>query len=497
MNLNNILSNLTFPKLNGNTSTETVFVKDVQSDSRLVTANSLFVCIIGNTVDGHDFIDNVIKKGATVIVHSKELAFYNPSISYIQVKDTNRALAAIANTYYNSPSTRMKLIGVTGTNGKTTTTNIIEHIFNNHAPKSTGIIGTIETRYADLKIPSANTTPNSLELQKLLNQMAITNTTHVAMEVSSHALILGRTWGTEFETAVFTNLTQDHLDFHKDMDDYASAKSLLFSRLSPSKKAIINVDDSYAEYFIQRTQAHIVSYGIDSEADFRATNVVLSAKGTSFTLELPTKSSIDVSISLIGKFNVYNVLASIATAYVHGISVEESIRSIQEIKGVDGRFESVEAGQDFSVIVDYAHTPDSLENVLKTARELTRGKVITVVGCGGDRDKTKRPIMANIAQQYSDFVVLTSDNPRTENPTSILNDMENGLDSSKLNTITIEDRSSGIDHAINGFKKLDAFDTVIIAGKGHETYQIIGKEKTHFDDREHAISSIKKTADCL
>lgn len=484
-----LLKSLNYPKLHGNSSLDEYNISTVSCDSRNVNENTLFICIIGNTVDGHDFVNSAIEKGASIIVHQTDLPTYDNNITYIQVKDTNRALASIANLFYSTPSNTMSMIGVTGTNGKTTTTNIIEHVLSN-AKISTGIIGTIETRYNGIRIPSANTTPNALDLQKILADMRDAQVKAVAMEVSSHALILGRTWGTHFDTAVFTNLTQDHLDFHKDMDDYASAKSLLFSRLSTSANAVINIDDSYAEYFLQRTQSKITTYGIDNDADYRATNIELSPKGTKFDLVLPNGETKHVSIKLIGKFNIYNVLAAISVGQIYGLSIEDIMTSINEIKGIDGRFESVEAGQEFSVIVDYAHTPDSLENVLKTARELTNGRVITVVGCGGDRDKTKRPIMAKIAQDYADFTVITSDNPRTEDPHAILTDMEVGLNQTLSNYKIVEDRSEGIAFAINGIDQLTKNDTVIIAGKGHETYQIIGREKTHFDDREHAANAI-------
>lgn len=462
-------------------------ITSIEHDSRKVKKGSLFICIKGYTVDGHDYAEMAVQKGAAAVLSERNLKL---NVPVIVVKDTKRAMAILADAFYGHPSRKLQMIGVTGTNGKTTITHLVEKIFADHGSK-TGIIGTMYTKIGQKVIDTKNTTPDSLTLQKTFKQMVDENVKTVAMEVSSIALVEGRVAGCDFDIAVFTNLTQDHLDYHKTMDDYKHAKSLLFSQLGNTyelekpKYAIFNIDDEVSDEFIKDTAAHVITYGIDEQADLQAVNIQISAKGTEFDLLSPFGKN-HVKLQLVGKFSVYNVLAALCVAMAAKIPMEQAISSVESVKGVSGRFELVDGGQDFAVIVDYAHTPDSLENVLKTIQQFVQGKVITVVGCGGDRDRGKRPLMAQIACQYSDHAIFTSDNPRSEEPTAIIKDMENGVKGKTFTSIV--DRKEAINHAI---LEANSKDVILIAGKGHETYQIIGDKVLDFDDRVVALEAIK------
>jgi UDP-N-acetylmuramoyl-L-alanyl-D-glutamate--2,6-diaminopimelate ligase len=463
-------------------------ITSIENDNRKVQKGSLFICIKGYTVDGHDYAESAVNNGAAAVLAERELSL---SVPVIIVKDTTRAMAVLADAFYQHPTKKMHLIGITGTNGKTTTSHLIEKIFSD-VNRSTGLIGTMYTKIGDQKIETKNTTPESLVLQKRFHQMLEAGVDTAIMEVSSHALHMGRVHGCDYDIAVFTNLSQDHLDYHKTMDEYQHAKSLLFSQLGNTfdpnkpKYAILNADDSASEMYRKSTAAHVVTYGIDNDADFHARNIQMTSAGTTFEIVIKEKSY-PINIQLIGKFSVYNVLASIAAAYVSKIPMNKIIDSIESVKGVDGRFELVNAGQEFTVIVDYAHTPDSLENVLKTIQSFAQKRVFVIVGCGGDRDKTKRPLMAEIACRYASDPIFTSDNPRSEDPLAILKDMENGVPGKKY--ITIPDRKEAIGKAINN--AADG-DVILIAGKGHETYQIIGSEVYDFDDRVAAREAIEE-----
>ncbi|MBY0144576.1 UDP-N-acetylmuramoyl-L-alanyl-D-glutamate--2,6-diaminopimelate ligase [Neobacillus niacini] len=463
-------------------------ITSIENDNRKVQKGSLFICIKGYTVDGHDYAESAVNNGAAAVLAERELPL---SVPVIIVKDTTRAMAVLADAFYQHPTKKMHLIGITGTNGKTTTSHLIEKIFSD-VNRCTGLIGTMYTKIGDQKIETKNTTPESLVLQKHFHQMLEAGVDTAIMEVSSHALHMGRVHGCDYDIAVFTNLSQDHLDYHKTMDEYQHAKSLLFSQLGNTfdpnkpKYAILNADDSASEMYRKSTAAHVVTYGIDNDADFHARNIRMTSAGTTFEIVIKEKSY-PINIQLIGKFSVYNVLASIAAAYVSKIPMNKIIDSIESVKGVDGRFELVNAGQEFTVIVDYAHTPDSLENVLKTIQSFAQKRVFVIVGCGGDRDKTKRPLMAEIACRYASDPIFTSDNPRSEDPLAILKDMENGVPGKKY--ITIPDRKEAIGTAINN--AADG-DVILIAGKGHETYQIIGSEVYDFDDRVAAREAIEE-----
>lgn len=470
------------------TSDANPVITSITMDSRDVKEGSLFICIEGYTVDGHLFAEAAVKAGAVAVLAQKPL---DVSVPVVIVKDTKRAMAIISNIFYDHPTTKLNLIGVTGTNGKTTTTHLIDKILTDHQ-KKTGLIGTMYTKIGDDVFDTNNTTPESIVLQQSFSRMVDQGVQTAIMEVSSHALHLGRVRGCDFNIAVFTNLTQDHLDYHETMEAYRNAKGLLFAQLGntyhqkSAKVAILNSDDPTSVEYEKMTSAQVITYGIDKDCDVRAKNIEITPNGTTFELTA-FQQKLTVSLKLIGKFSVYNALAAIATCLAEGIDLASIISSLEEVEGVSGRFEPVDAGQQFTVIVDYAHTPDSLENVLKTIREFAKGEIHVVVGCGGDRDRTKRPLMAKIASQYCDHVLLTSDNPRSEDPNEIIKEMEKGIVGSDYTSIV--DRKQAISHAVS---KARPHDIILIAGKGHETYQTIGTENFFFDDRLVAKKAIEE-----
>ncbi|MDN4523518.1 UDP-N-acetylmuramoyl-L-alanyl-D-glutamate--2,6-diaminopimelate ligase [Fictibacillus fluitans] len=465
-----------------------VEIASIEMDSRTAGPGSLFVCIEGYTVDGHDYARQAVENGASAILAEKPLEGVE-SVPVIIVNDTKRSLAVLANVFYDHPTTKLHLIGVTGTNGKTTTSHLIEQVFAD-AGKRRGMIGTIDMKINGVSHKVANTTPESLFLQKAFKEMNNQGVEAAVMEVSSHALDMGRVRGCDYDIAVFTNFTQDHLDYHKDMETYLRAKGLLFAQLGNTyagkkeKIAILNRDDKASKEFEKMTAAQILTYGIEQKSDIMAKDIKVTGKGTTFTLVTPFEEK-QVSLKLVGKFSVYNVLAAVSATLLSGIPIDSIISTMENVKGVPGRFETVDEGQGFTVIVDYAHTPDSLENALVTVKEFAVGKVISVVGCGGDRDRTKRPLMAKIAADYSDIAIFTSDNPRTEDPEAILQDMEAGVKDQEYKVIT--DRRDAINYAVN---LAEENDIILIAGKGHETYQIIGKDVLDFDDRKVAAEAI-------
>ncbi|WP_164669097.1 UDP-N-acetylmuramoyl-L-alanyl-D-glutamate--2,6-diaminopimelate ligase [Virgibacillus doumboii] len=469
------------------TAIDNVEISNIEVDSRKVSEGSLFICISGFTVDGHGFVEQAIEKGATAILAEKEVV---SSVPVIYVADSSRASAMVAARFYGYPTQKFPLIGVTGTNGKTTVTYLLESIFNQYNQK-TGVIGTIQMKIGQESYPVNNTTPDALFLQKTFNQMVNENVDKGIMEVSSHALDMGRVHGCDFDVAVFTNLSQDHLDYHRNMDDYLHAKSLLFAQLGNTynidkkKFAVINEDDPNNDVLKRSTSQHIVTYGCTNDAQVMATEINLEVTKTTFTMLTP-EGFFQVNSKLIGMFNVYNMLAAGAAAISLNVPLQVIKEALENTGGVSGRFEPVDDKQPFATIVDYAHTPDSLENVLQTIKEFAKHNIYVVVGCGGDRDKTKRPLMAEIALKYADKVIFTSDNPRTEDPQSILNDMTEGIEADHYEVI--EGRRDAISHAVSLAEKEDI---ILIAGKGHETYQEIGHTKYDFDDREVARDAIK------
>lgn len=467
----------------------------LSSDSREVVPGSLFVALSGARVDGHQYLQAAADRGAVALVVEWGRSLSSPEgVTLIEVRDTRRALAILADRFYGSPSRKLSVVGVTGTNGKTTTTSLIATILRS-AGHETGVIGTIETVIGERRLPAKNTTPESIELQRILKEMVDRGLSHCVMEVSSHALAMGRVRGISFAQALFTNLTQDHLDYHGSMEEYARAKGLLFSQLGniyseSLRPAILNADDPHSAGFARVTAQPVITYGIENEADVMATDISMDENGIRFTLRTWNGGKFMAHISLIGRFNLYNSLAALTSAYLLGIPFEQGIEAIRTITGVSGRFEKVEEGQDFTVIVDYAHTPDGLENVLSTVRQLAKRRVFCVVGAGGERDRGKRPKMARVAERYADFLFLTSDNPRREDPAAILQEMKTGLiHDTHCKTEVISDRKEAITRAI---ALAEPGDIVLIAGKGHETYQILGTDVIHFDDREVAGEAIRR-----
>lgn len=486
MLLRDLLSPLLQKTVKGDDSIE---IKGLTADSRQVKPGFLFICLTGFTVDGHAFAKKAVEMGAVAVLSQRELEV---EATVVRVGDTRRAMAILADRFFGSPTRELKLIGVTGTNGKTTTTHLIDKILRDQN-RRTGLIGTIHMRIGDVSEEVKNTTPEVIELQSSFRRMREIGTEYAIIEVSSHALVQGRVRGCDVHTAVFTNLTRDHLDYHQTMENYRFAKSLLFSQLGNGyewesmKTAVFNADDEASELFATVTPARVLTYGIDQPADVYATDIEITSKGTSFTAHT-FAGSIELQLKMTGKFNVYNALAAIAATLVEGVSLTDIKASLESISGVNGRFEAVEAGQPFTVLVDYSHTPDSLENALTTIREFAKGRVVCIVGCGGDRDRTKRPIMAQIATKHADRSVLTSDNPRSEDPQAILDDMLAGLDGvDKSRYTAMVDRREAIFYAI---AHAQPDDVILIAGKGHETYQIIKDQVLSFDDREVAREAI-------
>ncbi|MDA8233503.1 MAG: UDP-N-acetylmuramoyl-L-alanyl-D-glutamate--2,6-diaminopimelate ligase [Clostridia bacterium] len=469
-------------------------IKGIAYDSRKVKPGYLFVCIEGFRTDGHNYIAGALANGAVAVVVQREVVDLD-RVPWIKVPDTRRALAYLSARFYDYPSTKLKMVGVTGTNGKTTITYLVEAIMK-AAGYKIGLIGTIQNKIGDQVFPVTNTTPMALELQELLNDMVEQGVGYAVMEVSSHALELGRVDGCEFDVAVFTNITQDHLDFHGTMENYLEAKSKLFSGLKKEsvknnrKYGIINKDDPHNGYLIERTNGEVITYGVENQADIMAAQIHIQANGVTFDVTTP-RGEARIRLATTGMFSVYNALAAIAVGFVEGIDLQIIKEALEGLKGVAGRFEPVDEGQDFAVIVDYAHTPDGLENILKTAREFAEGRIITVFGCGGDRDKTKRPIMGRIAAQLGDFTVITSDNPRSEDPATILDDVEAGTAEvvGPEKYMKVVERREAIRHAITMAKP---GDIILIAGKGHETYQIIGDQVLDFDDREVARGFLRE-----
>jgi len=475
----------------GNHSVE---VQGIAYDSRQVRPGFLFICVKGFRADGHDYVKHAVKQGAVAVVVEREAELLT-GIAWALVPDTRRALALLSVRFFNNPSTHLKMIGVTGTNGKTTTTSLIAAILN-AAGQKVGLIGTICNRIGDRVLPVKHTTPESTDLQQLLDEMVRDGVESCVMEVSSHALALNRVDGCEFDVSVFTNLTQDHLDFHRNMEEYLEAKLRLFSELTvPGKKrkvkyGIINADDEAAGRFVAAASGPVYTFGVKNQADVLATDIDVNARGVSFTT-VSKWGRCSLSLKLTGLFNVYNALSAFTAAAALEVPVGIIKDALENVQGVPGRFERIDAGQDFTVIVDYAHTPDGLENILKTARQIARGRLITVYGCGGDRDRSKRPIMGGIATKYSDFQIITSDNPRTEDPVKIIRDIEEGvrpLAGERKYTVE-QDRREAIRLAVSMASK---GDVVVIAGKGHEDYQIIGMEKFPFDDRRVAAAALEE-----
>ena len=471
-----------------------VSLSAITDDSRAVQAGSLFVAVKGEHVDGHRYLSSALASGAAAVVMQEIIEKIDRP--YLRVADSRRALGHLGSRFYGDPSGCLRMIGITGTNGKTTTSYVCKSLLEAVGGR-VGLIGTVAYQIGSEIIPASHTTPGALELQQLLKRMVDGGCSAAVMEVSSHALAQDRVSGCEYDVAVFSNLTQDHLDFHKTMDAYFQAKLRLFTGLTgtekPNKRAIVNGDDPSGARIASLCTAPVWTYGIKGNADLRAEQVQLSLHGTTFMAATPA-GTFPVESHLVGEHNVYNLLAAIGVALHEGATVEQVRQAVTRVTNVPGRFERVMAGQPFTVVVDYAHTEDALIRLLSAAQALKAGRIITVFGCGGDRDRGKRPKMGRAAVQQSDVVILTSDNPRTENPLSILEEVEVGVKEalqqrSHVTYHKVADRREAIATAM---RTAQSGDMVLIAGKGHEDYQIIGTKKFHFDDREVARDAIRE-----
>jgi UDP-N-acetylmuramoyl-L-alanyl-D-glutamate--2,6-diaminopimelate ligase len=460
-------------------SDPTVEVTGIAYDSRRVDAGNLFVCIPGTVADGHEFADQAVAAGATCLCVTRKLTVDVPQIV---VSNARAAMARLAAAFYGHPADELVFLGVTGTNGKTTTAFLLESILVADG-RLAGLIGTIETHLGDERRPGVRTTPESVDLQSLLREMRDRGVDAVAMEVTSHGLVLERVEGVRFRAAAFTNLSQDHLDFHSGMDDYFEAKRSLF-RHDRVDRAAVNIDDEHGRMLVKSIDIPTVTFGLADGADVRATDITMGPSGTSFTIATP-KGDAKIESRLVGDFNVYNCLAAAATALQAGIGLETIEAGLSSLSSVPGRFESIDRGQPFVVIVDYAHTPEALDNVLRAARTLadrTGGKVICVFGCGGDRDKGKRPLMGAVAAQRADLVIVTSDNPRSEDPQSIIDEILEGVIAHSADgpDRVFVDRREAISAAV---EQAQPNDVIVIAGKGHETGQEFADRTIPFDDR--------------
>ena len=480
MRLNKLLKNIDCEIVNNNN----IDIKHITFDSRNIEADTLFVAQVGVHVDGHNYITSAIEKGTVAVVCEQMPETIAPNVVYIKTTDSNKALGYIASNFYDNPSRKLKLIGITGTNGKTTTVTLLHQMFR-QLGFHTGLISTIVNKIDEKEIPSTHTTPDAINLNKLLWQMVDNGCEYCFMEVSSHSIVQNRIGGLEFFGGIFSNITHDHLDFHKTFAEYISAKKTFFDNLPSSAFALTNIDDRNGQVMLQNTKAKKYTYSIQEIADFNGKILENTFQGLFLNI-----NGKEVWTQLVGRFNAYNLLAIYATARLCDIEEMETLQQLSSLRAAEGRFEYV-SGQGITAIVDYAHTPDALKNVLQTVNDIRMDnqKLITVVGCGGDRDPLKRPIMATIACEMSDTLILTSDNPRTEDPEKILDEMENGLtNKQKENTLRISNRQQAIKTAC---KLAGKGDIIVVAGKGHEKYQEINGVKHHFDDKEELINILK------
>lgn len=484
MKLKALIQGMSFEANNENLDIE---VKGIAYDSRKIKDEYIFVAIKGYVVDGHEYIESAIDNGAKTIILEELPSIKREGVVYIKVEDSRKALSLVSCNFFDDPSSKVNVIGITGTNGKSS----ICHMINDGIKglgKSTGVLGTIGNFIGDKKYPTEVTTPESFEIHSFVNDMIELEADNLLMEVSSHSLDLARVEDIKFDVGVFTNLTRDHLDFHNTMENYYQAKKKLFTMTT--KGNVINIDDEYGKRLYDELIAEgrkSYSYSINEKADFYADNIVLNSTGTNFTLIYDEKK-LDLYIPIPGRIYVYNALATIASYIVLGYDLSDVKKAFEFISPVKGRLESVDNDRGISILVDYSHTPDSLKNVLLVSREFTDGRLISVFGCGGNRDKTKRPIMGRISEELADISIVTSDNPRFEEANDIIDDILEGMDSNDENVIIEPDRKMAIEKAISISK---AGDSIVIAGKGHEDYQIIKGVKFHLDDREVVENYLK------
>ena len=457
-------------------------ISGIAYDSRQVEPGQLFVAVSGFAVDGHRFIPMALEKGAAAVLCEQ---IPDGEAPYIQVENTRLALALASANFFGNPAKKMKFIGVTGTNGKTTVTYLLKAVLEQTLGAKVGLVGTIQNMIGDQVIETERTTPESYKLQKLFYEMAQAGCTHVVMEVSSHALVLDRVAGIHFDVGMFTNLTQDHLDFHKTMEEYRKAKAMLFRMCDVG---VFNLDDSASEKIMAEATCKLLTYGQMHQADLMAEQVQLHADRVEFLARYGTETS-RARLGIPGGFTVYNALCVLGAALALGISLDDAVKALASAHGVKGRVEVVPTpGMPYTVLIDYAHTPDSLENVLRSVRGFCKGRLISVFGCGGDRDNTKRPIMGQIGASLSDIAVITSDNPRTEDPNEIIRQILAGIPDPS-NCVVEENRRKAIRLAM-AMAKQD--DIIVLCGKGHETYQVLGTEKTHLDEREEVAQALQE-----
>ena len=472
MKLNELLSGINVLGCNADLDIE---IREVCYDSRKVTPGSAFVAVTGFATDGNKYIPMALEKGAAVVITAKKP---QTDIPYVLVENDRLTLAQIGANFFGHPAEKMTMIGITGTNGKTSSTLLLKHVLEKVHGAKVGLIGTMQNLVGDEVIPTERTTPESFDLQALFAKMRDAGCSHVVMEVSSHAIALERVGGVHFDVAAFTNLTEDHLDFHKTMENYCDTKAILFSRCD---KAVLNQDDEWFPRILSQVRCEMLTTSAKKKAGLFATHLQLHADGISFTAEKDGEKAL-IQLPIPGRFTVYNALTVLGIASMLGISLEDAAAALVTAKGVKGRVEVVPTPRKpYTVLIDYAHTPDGLENVLRSVRDYCKGRLIAVFGCGGDRDPMKRPIMGRIGVELSDIAVITSDNPRTENPMAIIEGIVGGVNEKDGSYIVIENRQKAIAYAMDIAGK---DDIIVLAGKGHETYQEICGVKHHLDERE-------------
>ena len=458
-------------------------ISGVSYDSRTTQPGDLFVAMTGFATDGHQYIGKALANGAAAVLCQQRPA---EACAYVQTEDSRRALAVIGGNWFGHPAEEMTMIAVTGTCGKTTTTYLLKAILEQARGVKVGLIGTNQNMIGSDVIPTERTTPESFEVQKLFREMADAGCTHVVMETSSHALYLDRVYGVHYDVGIFTNLTQDHLDFHKTMENYCDAKAILFRNCDVG---VYNADDPWSNRLMEGATCSAFSYARDADADLRAEHIDLGADHISFDA-VTADERVKIKVGIPGGFMVYNTLDVLGAALQLGISLEESARVLARVPHVKGRVEVVPTpGKDYTILIDYAHSPDGLENVLSSVRGFAKGRTVAVFGCGGDRDRTKRPKMGRIAAQLADFVVVTSDNPRTEDPMAIIREILPGMEGTQTPYVVVENRIEAIHYAMDHARK---DDVIVLCGKGHETYQVVGTEKHHLDEREVVADHLKE-----
>ena len=473
MTLSELLKDVNIKKIDGGGSMK---ISGIACDSRKVKPGNVFVCITGYETDGHKYAKSAVENGAVAVVAEHDLPTVD--VPCVIVDNTRKAMSEMAATFYDYPYKKFKLIGITGTNGKTTTTYLIKSILE-HLGKKVGLIGTNQNMIGDMIMETSRTTPDSLELMQLFDMIASHNVDYVVMEVSSHALALDRVTACTFDVGAFTNITQDHLDFHKTMEEYLAAKSILFNICNTG---VVNKDDARSEYLIENARCrNMITYGINQDCDLKASNIILNEDGVKFDINYGGMEE-HVDLPIPGEFSVYNALTARGCCMAENIPLDLAVDGLHSAKGVKGRIEIVRTpGTNYTVIIDYAHTPDGLLNVINAIRGFAKGRIVTLFGCGGDRDASKRPIMGKIAGELSDFCIVTSDNPRTEDPEKIIKQVVEGVKQTDCDYEVITNRFSAIEYALDHAKKNDI---ILLAGKGHETYQVLGKDTIKFDERE-------------